>query len=290
MEKASILQFPVQTDLFSSNSISLDSPSGKFNPLAERLTSSGRQKASEVESLQSYQDYRRMASHFLSKGKTRDYALFTIGIATGLRISDLVALQFGHIVTSTSSGQPIFRKSININEIKTGKATTTHDDMILVTEAVKEAVSDLVSFYENKKIKINLDTWLFISKQPNRNETFVDEEGTVTPNPLYGQYVLSPTSAHRILKDAQKKINLPYNIGTHTMRKTFASLAYIFACKGTKTQTAALEQVQMLLRHSSQTTTSRYLGLSMEVSNRIRNEISDFLLGQSEVTEITLLD
>lgn len=289
MPLPNIIPFPEQTSFFPITLTPI-SPSGTFDPDKERLTSSGRPKAREVESLRSYNDYYRISSYFLSSNKIRDYALFTIGIATGLRISDIVSLKFGHICTADTGGRPIFRDSINISEVKTGKRTTTHDDMILVTEAVKEAVSVLTSYYKKKKINVTLDSWLFISKQPQRNETIVDEEGNVVPNPLYREYVLSPTSAHRILKAAQKHLNIPYNVGTHTMRKTFASLAYILARKGASTNTAALEQVQLLLRQSDQRTTSRYLGLTRETSAGVRRGISDFLLGKSGVTEITLLD
>lgn len=288
MPNAAILQFPIQTTFAIPPSFSPVSPSGMFRPDEERLTASGRPKAKEAESFRSYTDYKRMSSHFLSTGKIRDYALLTIGIATGLRISDLVSLRFGHLIVADENGRPTFRESLDIKEIKTGKSTRSRDDSVLITEAVQEATNALIDYYKQKKINTNMDAWLFISKQPNRNEYIEDDDGTTTLNPLYGQYVISATSVHRIFKDASRKLNISYNIGTHTMRKTFASLAYVIARKNTQNISAALEQVQTLMRHSNQRTTNRYLGITQSESNAIRCAISDFLLGKSEIETINV--
>ncbi len=285
---ATILQFPVQTTISIPPSISLVSPSGMFRPDEERLTSSGRPKAKEAEPFHSYADYKRMSNFFLSNGKIRDYALLTIGIATGLRISDLVSLRFGHLIVADEKGRPVFRDSLDIKEIKTGKSTKSRDDSVLITEAVREATTALIKYYQKKNININMDTWLFQSKQPNRNEYVEDDDGTLVPNPLYGEHVISATSVHRIFKDAERKLGFTYNIGTHSMRKTFASLAYIIARRKTENVSAALEQVQTLMRHANQKTTNRYLKITYNESNAIRHAISDFLLGKSDIEAIDI--
>lgn len=270
------------------------SPLSLFQPEEENLTSNGRRKASVTDPLRSYSDYKLMSDHFLSKGQIRNFCLLVIGISTGLRVSDLVSLRIGHIFTTDNNGNPIFREYIDINEKKTGKRTVNKDDAVLITESVKQAVMLLLQDYatssprSKKEKKLNLDDWLFQSKQAVKNEFEEDDDGNPIPNPMYGQYVLSGSSVHRIMKDAERELGLPLNIGSHTLRKTFACLAYAIAKKNSSNDAAALEAVEILLRHGDVKKTLRYLKITKAHSDFIRNKISDFLLGKSEITSIQI--
>lgn len=281
--QTNIIQFPVSVQIPSI--VKAISPSGEFNPTGDDYTSSGRPKAKETDPLRSYTDYTRMKNHLC----TRDAALLTIGIATGLRISDLLSLKIGHVIKSDEHGNPVFKEAIDIFERKTGKGTKGIDDNVFITEAVRESVSILLNSYSNKNKIFSLDDWLFQSKQPQRNEYVSDDDGSLVKNPLYGQKVLTTAGAHRSFKDAQRALNIPYNIGTHTMRKTFSCLYYIFSSTGTTKNAAALEDVQLALRHSNQRVTARYLGITKEHSRAIREAISDFLLGKSNLEEIKII-
>ena len=136
---------------------------------------------------------------------------------------------------------------------------------------------------------MTLDDWLFKSKKPRLNEFEIDEDGNQTENPLYGEYVLGTDSAHRILKKAQRDCGISINMGTHTMRKTFACLGYMIAREMGGGNSAALEAVQIAMRHGDTRTTMRYLGITKTQMDVMREKISDFLVGKSEIQEISLV-
>lgn len=271
------------------------SPSGAFDLKKTNFNSNGRKKAESADPLRSYSDYRKLSDHFLSTGKIRDYALLTIGIATGLRVSDLLALKIGHLLTSDGSGKPVFRDFIQMKEKKTGKRTYNSEDAVLITEAVRYAATLLINSYTAKKGRkkvvavMTLDDWLFKSKKPRLNEYEVDENGNQIKNFLYGEYVLGTDSAHRILKKAQRDCGIPINMGTHTMRKTFTCLAYVIAREMSGGSLAALELVQILTRHANARVTMGYVGITKAQTDLIRNRVSDFLMGKSEIEEISLV-
>lgn len=119
----------------------------------------------------------------------RDLLLFTIGINTGLRISDLLTLKVGDVRN---------RDFIDIREKKTSKPKRLH-----FNSAVKKAVRELVS--ENATD----DDWLFPSRKGSRPITRVQ--------------------VHRILNDAAKRAGVLDRvgaIGAHSLRKTFGYFAY----------------------------------------------------------------
>lgn len=275
------------------------SPSGQFSPGKENLTSDGRNKATPGDALRSYDDYRLLSQYFLDPKKRvygiRNYALLTIGIATGLRISDLVSLKLGHLLTIDKDGNIIFKDQIDINEKKTGKRTVNDDDEVFITEAIRIAVEMLLAAYakssiRSKKIKkvLNLDDWLFQSPQPRTKEYCEDENGILSKNPLYGEYVLDEGTANGIFKDAQRDLGLEIDLCTRTTRKTFTSLVVMVSRSRSNSSVAGIEMAQIMLRHGDVRKTMRYIGVAKNESREIRNEISNWLLGKSTINRIKI--
>lgn len=116
----------------------------------------------------------------------RDLALFTIGINTKLRASDLVRLTIG-MVRNLSAGD-----HFTIKEQKTGK-----DSSITVNGAVVAAIQNLLSTMPDATD----DQPLFQSRK--------------------GNAALSPISINKMVKTWCNQINLVGNYGSHTLRKTF---------------------------------------------------------------------
>lgn len=117
----------------------------------------------------------------------KDLLLFTLGINTGLRISDLLGLR----------AKDILGNEIQLKEIKTGKSrTVTLDDV--AQKAIK-------SYLNNSKLQDN--DFIFHSRKGNNQP-------------------ISRVQAWTILNDAARKAKLNINIGTHTLRKTFGYWAY----------------------------------------------------------------
>ena len=57
--------------------------------------------AHAADPVRSLDDIRAIQNYFLNKNQIRNYALFTVGICSGLRVSDLFALKLYHIIKKT---------------------------------------------------------------------------------------------------------------------------------------------------------------------------------------------
>ena len=214
--------------------------------------SDGKRKARPADPIRSYEDFAKIQQYFINKDKVRDWALWTIGVALGLRISDLLSLKIKDLLNDDLT----FRTHIKVVEQKTSKLNSC-----LITEAVQNA---LTKYFESIDWKINLDDYLFASKK--------------TGGKMYEEY------GWKIISDAGKALNLPINIGSHTMRKSFANIA---ACVDKSTiDMNAITKIQGLLNHSDQRVTMRYLGKFQEMFDRARVAVSDFVLGKTDVNEL----
>lgn len=145
----------------------------------------------------------------------RNLLMFTIGINTALRVSDLLTLKVSDV-------QGDF---IIVKESKTGKTKRTK-----INASIKQALRELLP------IDAKSDDWLFPSR--------------------VGSKSISRVQAYRILNEAAERSGVTINVGTHTMRKTFARFAYD---AGTP-----LELIMKALNHSSQRETLRYIGIEAE--------------------------
>lgn len=215
--------------------------------------SDGKRKPHAADSIRSYDDYHAIEQYYLDRGQIRDWAMWTIGVSLGLRISDLLSLKFGHLI---DTDKKTIKPRIQIYEQKTGKLNNC-----LVTESVKLA---LERYLESIKFTFDLDGYLFPSKK--------------TKGKMYEE------CGWRILSSAGKALNLPLVIGSHTMRKSFANIA---ACVDKSCiDMNAITKVQGLFNHGDQRVTMTYLGTYQEMFDRARMAVSDFVLGKTGVNEI----
>lgn len=122
------------------------------------------------------------------KDRPRDYLLFTLGINTGLRISDLLRLYVGDVF----DGDRI-RRYLRLRELKTGK---------------------------EQRIRINQGARMAL-------EHFAAQNGYKEPwRPLFASFrnkekAISYVQAWRIIKEACAAVGIKRGIGTHSMRKTW---------------------------------------------------------------------
>lgn len=146
----------------------------------------------------------------------RDQLLVRIGLNSSLRISDILALKVGDVRNQTR---------YITKEQKTGKRKE-----IKWNAAVQSAATELVP--EDAQD----GDWLFPSKRD-------------------ASKALDRTNANRLLKAAAKRsgIDKRYNIGTHSLRKTFAYHRYINGME--------LPLIMKMLNHSNFNETLAYLGI-----------------------------
>ncbi len=224
-----------------------------INPIEySEYKSDGKRKARPTDPIRSYEDFVSIQNYFLEQGKIRDWAMWTIGVSLGLRISDLLSLKICHILNEDKT----FRKRIYILEQKTSKINNC-----LITQAVVEAATKL---FDSISWQFKLDDYLFKSHK--------------TKGKMFEEY------GWKILSDAGKALNLPIIIGSHTMRKSFANIA---ACVDRSSiDMNSITKIQGLLNHSDQRVTMKYLGTYQQMFDKARESVSDFVLGKTEIHEI----
>ncbi|MCL6442055.1 MAG: site-specific integrase [Alicyclobacillus sp.] len=127
----------------------------------------------------------------LKASNLRDYALFSLGINSGLRIGDLLELK----VSDVAEGKTI-RDRITIRENKTNKAKD-----FPLSKTAKKALQEYLFSIDTQP-----DAVLF----PSRN----------------GGKPLTRQQAYNIINAAARAVGIKENIGTHTLRKTFGYWAY----------------------------------------------------------------
>ena len=130
----------------------------------------------------------------------RNHALFTLGINSGLRVSDLLKLMVSDVMDEKGR----VKDRITVREKKTGK-TKTFPFSDTVIKALKEYL---------------LGTLPEVSLFPSRK----------------GGGPITRQQAYRIINDAAKTVGIKDKIGTHTLRKTFGYHAYISGVDVTRIQ------------------------------------------------------
>ncbi|WP_136253686.1 tyrosine-type recombinase/integrase [Onishia niordana] len=156
-------------------------------------------------------------------GKRRDLALFDLAIDSKLRASDLVTLR----VRDIAHGKHVSPRAIVMQR------KTQQPVQFEISEQTSEALAD----------------WIQHARLRSENYLF--------PNRISSSEHLSTRQYARIVKAWVTSIGLdPTIYGTHTMRRTKASLIY--------RRTRNLRAVQLLLGHTKLESTVRYLGIEVD--------------------------
>lgn len=156
-------------------------------------------------------------------GKVQDLALFNLAIDSKLRGRDLVSLH----VCDISQGKSIYPRAI-VMQRKTHRPVQFE-----ITEPTRQSVAAWIDL-----ARLAPDAYLFPSR--------------VTKSPH-----LSTRQYARIVAGWIASIGLdPATYGTHTMRRTKATLIY--------RRTKNLRAVQLLLGHTKLESTVRYLGIEVD--------------------------
>lgn len=222
-----------------------------------KYKSNGVKKAEAVSEIRSYTDMKKIEAYLLDRGGVegpRNWLMFVLGVCMGCRISDIVDLRFCQFYDDDMN----FRERVIVYEKKTSKVNNC-----LITEAMKEAFH---KYFDLTGRPFEFNAYIFSSKK--------------------GGHVL-PRSGWEMMNRAQQALGLNYNIGSHTLRKTFAN---IVACVDKTTiDMGAIEKVQGLLNHSDSRVTLRYMGALQRAYDRARISVSDFVLGKTDIDELEIV-
>ena len=169
----------------------------------------------------------------LKRSSPRDFLLFTLGINTGLRISDILKLKVEDV--KESSGE--IKEYLDLNEKKTKKQR-----LIYINDEVKKALE----YYFDKTRVYDLDRYLFISKTTSINKP------------------ISRIRAWQLINMWCREVGIRGRVGTHTLRKT---AGYHMRMAG-----IAIEIIREVLGHKNMQVTRRYIGITNdEVTKVIKN-------------------
>lgn len=128
---------------------------------------------------------------YLKSKNLRDYTLFTLGIYSGLRISDLLKLNISDITNEDGT----IRTRISVKEKKTSKPKD-----FPFNPKVISALEEYVSSVPSDQIV------LFASRK--------------------GKRAINRSQAYKVINEAARACGIEDNIGTHTLRKTFGYILY----------------------------------------------------------------
>lgn len=179
-------------------------------------------------------DLEKLREYFYKKDKIVILSMINIGVNVALRYSDLSCLNFEDI-TSINTIYLKEKKTKKRREIKLNK------ECIRSIEILKEYYKEIGNHFYQKG---------FIFKSLHRGyiANFVDSPLTIQ-------------SFNRYLKEAQKELNIPYNIGSHSLRKTWGKFYY--------ERYQDIAAVMKILNHSSAGVTLRYIGVDREWLHRV---------------------
>lgn len=181
-----------------------------------------------------WNDFISLITRLEKDGDYKFCLLISIGVFTGLRISDLLTLKYTDLLNNDT---------FSINEMKTKKQRS-----IKVNKDLKEIVNRIVS----KSNITNLNQLIFI----NRYETKSIDKSYVNVK----------------LKEIVKKyrIKIDGNVSTHTFRKTLGRRVM----EVNNYSNESLVLLMELFGHSSMSITKRYLGIREQEIHNVYDSLS----------------
>lgn len=162
---------------------------------------------------------------------SRNKLLFIVGINIGLRASDLTDLKYEFFFDKNKNGTLKFKEFYTLQPKK--QRNSKKFVKLFFNETIKKAVTDYIKEYPI----MSLDDYVFASAEGN---------GAITPSTLW-----------RIIKVAAKKAGIEKNIGSHSLRKSWAYAVYNNAAD----KNNALVTLMYCFNHSNTAITAKYIGI-----------------------------
>lgn len=174
----------------------------------------------------------------------RNKLLFLIGMNVGIRGSDLRTLKWSFFFDKQDDGTLEFKSFYTLQPIKQKK----HKKFVKLffNQAVQKAINSYVSKYPFE----DLDEYLFASQK--------------------GGEPIDVKTIWKIIKDTAYEADIKQNIGSHSLRKTWA----FFCWHEAQDKDKALVILQQCFGHSSTQTTMRYIGLMDDEISKMYNSVN----------------
>lgn len=185
---------------------------------------------SKSEPLRTNQEIEKIKRHFSKRNQWRNYALFTLGINTALRISDILQLTWDSVYDFKANE---YKRHLNLIEHKTGKPTSIalNENIIAALSILKEQLG--VIYPEEYIIK-------------SRN-------GYNKP--------IHRSRAYIIIREAAIAAHIDGTICCHSLRKTFGYHAW--------NQGIHPSVIMEIYNHSSMDITRKYLSINQDDKDKV---------------------
>jgi site-specific recombinase XerD len=175
---------------------------------------------------------------FSGKYEIRNRTLFLLGLNTGARISELLSLDVGDVWRFGRPVEIIYLQKRHTKGKLVGRQIT-------IKSGAQQAIFELIQWKRQNRESLAKDAPLFVSRQGGR---------------------LKRKQAHNIFSYAFKACELPGQVTTHSLRKTFAN--YVLRASG-----GNIKVLQELLGHQHLSTTEAYLSFDLD---ELRSAVPDF--------------
>lgn len=191
-----------------------------------------RGKSKTVYPIQSMEQISAMARYLLDHEDPKYVLLFTIGINLGLRAGELRKMTVRDVFNPDGS----IRYTEDVSDI---------GDLVLINQSKNHKRRRL---FLNRACVDALE-WYF------KNKRIYDFDKYLFPSPYGG--AIEVDTIRKVLKDAAAAAGVTINVGTHTMRKTWA----VWAAKNNPgLEDEKITLIQLMLGHTSPVTTMAYMG------------------------------
>ncbi|MBA7548041.1 Tyrosine recombinase XerC [subsurface metagenome] len=165
----------------------------------------------------------------------RNYLLYTLGINSALRASDLLALKVGDLL----NGEGTIREYLYVKTRKTGKVLKIY---------INENIQKAINFYINNENSLDERDWLFYSKR-NRSRA------------------ISRVRLWVLIRRWARLVELnEEHFGCHSLRKTWGYHARISGF--------GIEAIREKLGHRNSNITKRYLGITQKEINDMEKSLN----------------
>lgn len=228
----------------------------------------------EVYPFRTDEDLQKMKDYFIDNEMWRDSLMFVLGVNVGLRAGDLLALTWKQVFSK--DGKDVVN-GITIREEKTDKWRTFY-----LNESCKNAITEYFDFlmadYDARihEYTEKIESGNEGTRDYNRSKEQLDKCNYELEH-IMDEYIFKSRKgshievrpAGLILKKAAQAVGITYNVGTHSMRKTFGYRQL----KAHQGDAMFVCQLQAMFNHSSPQITLRYCGLESEKMEQYYNDV-----------------
>lgn len=177
-------------------------------------------------------DLKRIRKYLKKQNEIVFLAIINIGVNVALRYSDLSKIKFEDIKEG--------------NKIKLKEKKTNKRKIVVLNSVCLKEIENLKRFYMKNGIEIK--GYLFKSMYKNFIISRIDRPPLIQ-------------SINKKFKELSSNLGIEYNIGTHSLRKTWGYYYY------KKTKNIGI--IMKILNHSSERITLNYIGITQDVLNKV---------------------